>query len=99
MSQGTLLILSGPSGAGKSTVIQRILERHPDFFFSVSATTRQPRGSENLHSFRLPFPYSLPFRLTLCFFLLLTMLPDSLIFPHQVLPTDSVFLTGQQLQT
>ena len=46
MSQGTLLILSGPSGAGKSTVIHRILERHPDFFFSVSATTRQPRGSE-----------------------------------------------------
>ena len=46
MSQGTLLILSGPSGAGKSTVIHRILERHPAFFFSVSATTRQPRGSE-----------------------------------------------------
>ena len=44
MSEGKLIILSGPSGAGKSTVIRQILERHPDFFFSVSATTRQPRG-------------------------------------------------------
>ena len=46
MSEGKLIILSGPSGAGKSTVIRQILERHPDFFFSVSATTRQPRGGE-----------------------------------------------------
>ena len=46
MSKGKLIILSGPSGAGKSTVIRQILERHPDFFFSVSATTRQPRGGE-----------------------------------------------------
>lgn len=46
MSEGKLIILSGPSGAGKSTVIRQILERHPDFFFSVSATTRQPRGRE-----------------------------------------------------
>ena len=46
MSEGKLIILSGPSGAGKSTVIRQILERHPNFFFSVSATTRQPRGGE-----------------------------------------------------
>ena len=38
------------------------------------------------HSFRLPFPYSLPFRLTLCFFLLLTVLPVSLIFRIKYFP-------------
>ena len=45
MSEGKLIILSGLRGREK-TVIRQILERHPDFFFSVSATTRQPRGGE-----------------------------------------------------
>ncbi len=46
MSKGKLIVLSGPSGVGKSTVIKRILDNHPDYLFSVSATTRDPRPGE-----------------------------------------------------
>ena len=41
-----LICFSAPSGTGKSTVIAKILERHPDFALSISATTRTPRGKE-----------------------------------------------------
>ncbi len=44
--KGKLIVISGPSGVGKSTVISRILENHPDMYFSVSATTRKPRLGE-----------------------------------------------------
>ena len=44
--KGKLIVISGPSGVGKSTVISRILENHPDMYFSVSATTRKPRPGE-----------------------------------------------------
>lgn len=48
MQRGKLLVISGPSGVGKSTAIAAILERHPEMFFSVSATTREKRkGDEN----------------------------------------------------
>jgi guanylate kinase len=43
---GQLLVLSAPSGAGKTTLARLFLERHPDATFSVSATTRAPRGAE-----------------------------------------------------
>jgi guanylate kinase len=43
---GLLLVLSAPSGAGKTTLARRFVERHADATFSVSATTRAPRGSE-----------------------------------------------------
>jgi guanylate kinase len=43
---GQLLVLSAPSGAGKTTLARRLLERHADAVFSVSATTRAPRGAE-----------------------------------------------------
>jgi guanylate kinase len=43
---GLLLVLSAPSGAGKTTLARRFVQRHPDATFSVSATTRAPRGSE-----------------------------------------------------
>lgn len=43
---GQLLVLSAPSGAGKTTLARRFLDRHPDAHFSVSATTRAPRGAE-----------------------------------------------------
>ncbi len=43
---GLLLVLSAPSGAGKTTLAHRFRARHPDAVFSVSATTRAPRGAE-----------------------------------------------------
>jgi guanylate kinase len=45
-SPGLLLVLSAPSGAGKTTLAHRFREMHPDAVFSVSATTRAPRGAE-----------------------------------------------------
>ncbi len=44
--RGTLLILSGPSGAGKSTVIQAVMQRRENIYFSISCTTREPRPGE-----------------------------------------------------
>ncbi|MGM9738778.1 MAG: guanylate kinase [Candidatus Cryptobacteroides sp.] len=41
-----VIIFSAPSGSGKSTIVNHILSRHPEMEFSVSATSRQPRGSE-----------------------------------------------------
>jgi guanylate kinase len=43
---GKIVIISSPSGAGKTTIVHRLLERHPDFMFSVSATTRPMRDGE-----------------------------------------------------
>jgi guanylate kinase len=43
---GQLLVLSAPSGAGKTTLAHRFLAAHADAVFSVSATTRAPRGAE-----------------------------------------------------
>ena len=40
------VIIGGCSGVGKSTVIRRLLQAHPEFRFSVSWTTRQPRPGE-----------------------------------------------------
>ena len=39
-------MVSGPSGVGKSTVLTALLNKHKDIYFSVSATTRQPRPGE-----------------------------------------------------
>lgn len=46
MRKGILYVVSGPSGAGKGTVMQHFLPRHPDMFYSISATTRSPRVGE-----------------------------------------------------
>lgn len=43
---GLLLVLSAPSGAGKTTLARRFLAGDPTSFFSVSVTTRAPRGAE-----------------------------------------------------
>jgi len=43
---GKVVIFSAPSGAGKSTVVRHLLGLHPEFEFSVSATSRAPRGTE-----------------------------------------------------
>src|SRR5689334_24753561 len=39
-------IVSAPSGSGKSTLLNRVRERVPNLDFSISYTTRPPRGSE-----------------------------------------------------
>ena len=46
MRKGNLFVISGPSGAGKGTLVKRLLERIPDAWVSVSATTRAPRPGE-----------------------------------------------------
>jgi guanylate kinase len=41
-----LYVISGSSGVGKGTVIERFLERNPEFSLSVSCTTRAARPGE-----------------------------------------------------
>lgn len=40
------IILSAPSGCGKSTLIDMLLQEYPDLGYSISCTTRAPRGEE-----------------------------------------------------
>ena len=46
LDMNKVLIFSAPSGSGKSTVVGHILGLHPEIEFSVSATSRLPRGEE-----------------------------------------------------
>jgi len=41
-----VFIVSAPSGSGKSTLVNRVLEMDPKLLFSISYTTRRPRGLE-----------------------------------------------------
>lgn len=41
-----LVVISGPSGSGKDTVVQHLMQRHPEIEISVSATTRSMRPGE-----------------------------------------------------
>jgi guanylate kinase len=41
-----LFVITGPSGVGKGTLIERLLAEVPGLALSISATTREPRGSE-----------------------------------------------------
>ena len=41
-----VVIFSAPSGAGKSTIVNHLLGIHPELEFSISATSRVPRGQE-----------------------------------------------------
>lgn len=43
---GKLIIFSAPSGSGKSTIIQFLMQQNLNMAFSVSATSRAPRGAE-----------------------------------------------------
>ena len=43
---GKLIIFSAPSGAGKSTIVHHLLNRNLNLEFSISATSRAPRGVE-----------------------------------------------------
>ncbi|MBM3813940.1 MAG: guanylate kinase [Acidimicrobiia bacterium] len=42
----TVLIISAPSGSGKSTLVNRLMRSDPQLDFSISYTTREPRGAE-----------------------------------------------------
>ena len=46
MEQGKLIIFSAPSGSGKTTIVKELLKVFPQFEFSISATSRAPRGTE-----------------------------------------------------
>ncbi|MBR4147767.1 MAG: guanylate kinase [Bacteroidales bacterium] len=46
MKKGKLLIFSAPSGSGKTTLVNHLRSEIPNIAFSVSATTRAPRGEE-----------------------------------------------------
>ena len=41
-----VFIISAPSGSGKSTLVSRLLANVPGLMFSISYTTRKPRGAE-----------------------------------------------------
>jgi guanylate kinase len=42
----SVFIISAPSGSGKSTLVHRLLQSDPNLAFSISYTTRAPRGAE-----------------------------------------------------
>jgi len=46
LNNGAILVISGPSGAGKSSLIDKISDRIGSYYFSISTTTRAPRGKE-----------------------------------------------------
>jgi len=43
---GLALVVSGPSGSGKTTLVKHLMLRFPRSHFSISSTTRAPRGEE-----------------------------------------------------
>ena len=46
MKKGKLLIISAPSGSGKSTLVKFLMKELTYLEFSISATSRKPRGNE-----------------------------------------------------
>lgn len=46
-NKGTMFIVSGPSGVGKTVLCNAIIDKHyPQLIYSISATSREPRGGE-----------------------------------------------------
>lgn len=45
-NKGSVIIFSAPSGSGKSTIINYLMKQKLNLHFSISATSRPPRGSE-----------------------------------------------------
>ena len=45
-SRSLMIVVSAPSGAGKSTLCNRLVDEFPKVVYSVSCTTRAPRGEE-----------------------------------------------------
>ena len=56
MRKGKLIIFSAPSGSGKSTIINYLLTQNLNLAFSISATSRPPRGREARSGVFLPHP-------------------------------------------
>lgn len=56
MTKGKLVLIIGPSGVGKSVILKQLRERHPEFHFPKSATTRPRRDGEgnDLYHFLSP---------------------------------------------
>lgn len=46
LRSGTLFVISAPSGAGKTTLCRKLLDSFADLAYSISHTTRKPRGKE-----------------------------------------------------
>ena len=46
MKTGKLIVFSAPSGSGKTTLVNHLLQQDLPLGFSVSATSRAPRGTE-----------------------------------------------------
>jgi guanylate kinase len=46
MAHKMLTVLAGPTAVGKGTISRRLIERYPEIYLSISATTRPPRGGE-----------------------------------------------------
>ncbi|MCK4385856.1 MAG: guanylate kinase [candidate division Zixibacteria bacterium] len=46
MKKANLVVLSSPSGGGKTTICRKILKKHKDYLYSISATTRKKRENE-----------------------------------------------------
>ena len=46
MKTGKLIVLSAPSGSGKTTLVNHLLNQDLQLGFSISATSRKPRGKE-----------------------------------------------------
>jgi guanylate kinase len=44
--QHKLIIITAPSGAGKTSITKHLMQHFPQLAFSISAATRQPRGTE-----------------------------------------------------
>jgi guanylate kinase len=43
---GKIIVITAPSGAGKTSITRFLLKKYPQLMFSISATTRLPRGDE-----------------------------------------------------
>ena len=48
-----VIVFSAPSGSGKSTLVQHLIEQGLNLHFSISATSRPPRGQEQ-HGVEFP---------------------------------------------
>ena len=43
---GIILVISSPSGTGKTTICHKLIDEYENYQYSISATTRKPRGQE-----------------------------------------------------